>query len=954
MKVKSIFLALAVITILFVSCGNIWWPQKDNYTVTFHANGGTGTAPTAQSVVARSSITLPHGNGLTKTGYTFGGWNKKHTGDGDHHYAGSSFTPTGHITLYARWVNNETGNPDSPSSNPVNGDTNNDNYSGNNSGNNTNTPTRKSPTFLPDPVLKQPGNPLAAELEVTYDGNGYDGGSLPVDTKKYRVGAQVTVLDAEDLVKHPISARARATDDDDGYVFAQWSTHQEYDKDGVSISSGETFNITDHTTLYAVWLEKSRVIELLDGDDENISSRKFTFAEKNYGYLASELKKETMTIFNTKTEPTGPLIVTISGHADAFTISGLSASMSSIVANGHINFSIIPKVGLDAGYYSVKVKIANNTDFSAASVRTCFIVGFVVKPLPLTLSIVPGSVTYSNEQGDYVTPIVSDSTDKPAYTEADAYFKVEVSGFLKAADVNGVELCLFDSVGKMEAFMPSFCNPTPGGYINDEGKGKQVYSAAATYNGQSETQFASGIAPIGVALSRVPSNYYFELDVTNEVEVNIHDGFDTADNRVVYVYDDLNPGDDVRARAFNFYAGTPGGLLRHYEQTENIVLKAPSAGGSNWTAIGTGDGAASFTGSYDGGEFTVTGITVNSSNDNQGMFGYIGAGSKVRNLGLVSVNITGKSFVGGMVGYNNGGTVESCYVTSGTVTGTVGDCGGIVGNNESGSLVRLCYVTGPATITAAVNNAGGVAGRNYLGTVERCYTADIIVTAPNDGSNSGRQAGGIVGWNDGPVQNCYTLRGQVIGATYVGGIVGRNSAQYGASNIQYCYSTSTVIGTGKFINDTPYSDFVGGVLGQNFRGGRVQNNVALNPSVTGDKLRYVGRVVGKNSEHNTNTLNSPGSNAGTTPTSIYARSMTITNDGTANAIDVIHGTEIDSGKWSDPSWWQNSANWTGGAWNGTSIWDFSSISATSLPRLLDMPNGPNGEDGLDVQDPQVP
>ena len=106
MKKKHAIMVLSAIVVLaiFSACDNPWWPEKDIYTVTFHANGGTGTVPAAQSVVARSSITLPHGSGLTKTGYTFDGWNRKHTGDGDHHHAGSSFTPTGHITLYAIWV----------------------------------------------------------------------------------------------------------------------------------------------------------------------------------------------------------------------------------------------------------------------------------------------------------------------------------------------------------------------------------------------------------------------------------------------------------------------------------------------------------------------------------------------------------------------------------------------------------------------------------------------------------------------------------------------------------------------------------------------------------------------------------------------------------------------------------------------------------------------------------
>jgi uncharacterized repeat protein (TIGR02543 family) len=74
------------------------------YTVTFNINGGTGTTPAAQTANPGSSITLPGGSGLSKIGYTFGGWNTNVSGTGTTRAAGSSFTPSGNITLYAKWV----------------------------------------------------------------------------------------------------------------------------------------------------------------------------------------------------------------------------------------------------------------------------------------------------------------------------------------------------------------------------------------------------------------------------------------------------------------------------------------------------------------------------------------------------------------------------------------------------------------------------------------------------------------------------------------------------------------------------------------------------------------------------------------------------------------------------------------------------------------------------------
>jgi uncharacterized repeat protein (TIGR02543 family) len=77
------------------------------YTVTYHANGGTGAVPESQSVDWGGSITLASGDGLERNGYHFGGWNTMPAGTGTNYDAGSSFAPTSYdsnITLYALWI----------------------------------------------------------------------------------------------------------------------------------------------------------------------------------------------------------------------------------------------------------------------------------------------------------------------------------------------------------------------------------------------------------------------------------------------------------------------------------------------------------------------------------------------------------------------------------------------------------------------------------------------------------------------------------------------------------------------------------------------------------------------------------------------------------------------------------------------------------------------------------
>lgn len=74
---------------------------KTTYTVTFDANGGSGTIANI-SVEEGSEITLPE-NTFTKSSYIFAGWAT--SADGDVSYSDKAkITVTGNTTLYAKWT----------------------------------------------------------------------------------------------------------------------------------------------------------------------------------------------------------------------------------------------------------------------------------------------------------------------------------------------------------------------------------------------------------------------------------------------------------------------------------------------------------------------------------------------------------------------------------------------------------------------------------------------------------------------------------------------------------------------------------------------------------------------------------------------------------------------------------------------------------------------------------
>ena len=71
--------------------------------VTYSINGGTGNAPSAQTFNAGNSVTLAGASGFSRSGFSFTGWDTETDGSGTNYAAGSSFTPAGNITLYAKW-----------------------------------------------------------------------------------------------------------------------------------------------------------------------------------------------------------------------------------------------------------------------------------------------------------------------------------------------------------------------------------------------------------------------------------------------------------------------------------------------------------------------------------------------------------------------------------------------------------------------------------------------------------------------------------------------------------------------------------------------------------------------------------------------------------------------------------------------------------------------------------
>ena len=210
----------------------------------------------------------------------------------------------------------------------------------------------------------------------------------------------------------------------------------------------------------------------------------------------------------------------------------------------------------------------------------------------------------------------------------------------------------------------------------------------------------------------------------------------------------------------------------------NITLdKNIDLTGKGWTPIGT-DYDNSYTGTFDGGGHTITGLTITTNDEYAGLFGYLGNFGKfgtVKNVVMDGIQITCNhrlGYAGGVAGYSRG-TIENCSV-SGSVSGTV-SVGGVVGAQRDGSITGC---SSSATVKGTLN-VGGVAGQTIFGaTLTACYaTGNVIIEIDRTQNISG---GGLVGFNDGiSLLSCYatgnvTSTGSSTGYVHIGGFLGDN------------------------------------------------------------------------------------------------------------------------------------------------------------------------------------
>lgn len=192
-----------------------------------------------------------------------------------------------------------------------------------------------------------------------------------------------------------------------------------------------------------------------------------------------------------------------------------------------------------------------------------------------------------------------------------------------------------------------------------------------------------------------------------------------------------------------------------------ILLNDIDLSGVSVTPVGSF--SAWFTGVFEGNGHIIHNLEINlPTSSSVGLFGFLGYGGQIRNIGVNNVSLAGEQGVAGLCGSNYEGSISNSFVT-GSVTGNT-EVGGLCGSNLFGTIIG-CYAA--VSLKGGSSWLGGLCGYNNYGSISSCYGMGSV--SGGDGSD---YLGGLCGYNNyGSINRCFAA-GSVFGENHLGGLVG--------------------------------------------------------------------------------------------------------------------------------------------------------------------------------------
>ena len=185
--------------------------------------------------------------------------------------------------------------------------------------------------------------------------------------------------------------------------------------------------------------------------------------------------------------------------------------------------------------------------------------------------------------------------------------------------------------------------------------------------------------------------------------------------------------------------------------------------GAGWIPVGGARQEAIVT--FDGNNHTIANLYINRpETDYVGLFA---SNRYVKEVGLVSVDIYGRHYVGGLAG-------SADYIANSYVTGSVSGAGDYVG----GLAGRSTEFSGPNYIEDSYATSSVSGSGDYVGGLAGSFEGIINSYATGRVSGSGDYVGGLVGFSEGIILDSHAT-GRVSGSgDFVGGLVGFSEVSF--------------------------------------------------------------------------------------------------------------------------------------------------------------------------------
>ncbi len=379
-----------------------------------------------------------------------------------------------------------------------------------------------------------PSGPIT--YSVTYDGNGNDSGSVPVDATVYNSGDPVTVLGNTGSLGLT------------GFTFNGWNTSA--DGSGTSYVGGNTFSITANTSLYAQWLNTSPPV---------ITSSLTASANEGAAFTYNIIATNVPTSYNATGLPVGLSINTTTGE-----ITGSVAT---------------------AGVYNVTISATNaygtDTETLVITITTgpCIDEGFdsgTTAPVGWTFTSIGGTYTSAGNFGNS-SPSLQMNATNDAVTTSTFTNATELSFWIKGQGTDALSSLLVEGFNGSWITIENINNlPTTG--------------TTYTYNSGTSPALISGFTQFRFTYNRSAGNLSFD-DVYVICGTPIIPEIDIQGNSISIVDGDTTPSllDDT-----DFGSELVGNIIAKTFTIENSGVDPLTLTGASPYIVISGANAADF------------------------------------------------------------------------------------------------------------------------------------------------------------------------------------------------------------------------------------------------------------------------------------------------------------------------------------------------------------------------